>query len=87
MFELDQDTLRHTRAPSRPAHHRHEIDVEEATATLDAAEWMAIGAFLDQLSPDVYASHTASLYAAYRLQSSIRAFVDALVGAGYYSRQ
>lgn len=88
MFEFEQDGHRHTRAIAHTHHHHcHQLNTAEPTATLDAAEWEAIGAFLDSLSPEVYANHSGSLYAAYKLQTSIVEFLDALVSAGYYSRK
>lgn len=86
MFEFDQEAFRHTRESSRPLQHHHEINTADPTATLDAAEWSAIGLFLDTLSPDVFACRTASLYEAYKLQISVSRFVDELISAGFYCR-
>lgn len=89
MFEYDQEAFRHTRATSlnRPLQHRHEIDTADPTAKLDAEEWSALGAFLDTLPTDVFACRTGSLYDAYKLQTSVRSFVDDLISAGFYCRK
>lgn len=86
MFDYDQDTYQHTRTSSCSQRHNHELDSTDAEATLDADEWGSIGKFLDSLPPEAIVAHTASLYEAFTLQHSIRSFVDALIGAGYYRR-
>lgn len=87
MFEYEHNSHQQHNAPHKPHQHTREIESDDApTATLDANEWRALGGFLDRLSPAEILSHTASLSEAYKLQTSIKTFVAALITAGLYRR-